>query len=144
MGRLVSDDHQLAMFAGSSTGVHFIHQAEQQLQMQHMYDQTLPGSAYGLYLHDVWGASTKDVQTALVPTLAQQLPDNTRDVIETTIDRWTPLYPIVHKPSIVGTYESLLSGQSNDISLQGVVLYQILALLALGSLGQAGSCTQDH
>ncbi|KAI1033932.1 hypothetical protein LB503_010948 [Fusarium chuoi] len=57
MGRLVTDDRQVPMFGGSTTGVHFISQAEQQLQLLHMHKDALPSCAYGLYLHNPWGAS---------------------------------------------------------------------------------------
>lgn len=144
MGRLVSDDRQVAMFAGSSTGVHFVHQAEQQLQMQHMHDETLPASAYGLYLNDIWGTTAQDVGSGLVASLVQQLPANTQNILESTIDRWTPLYPIVHKPSIIEAYDMLLTGQPGNESLQGIFLYQVISLLALGTLGQAGTCTSPH
>lgn len=144
MGRLVSDDRQVAMFAGSSTGVHFIHQAEQQLQMQHMHEEALPAGAYGLHLNDIWGSTTMDVGGGLVSSLVQQLPANARFILEETIDRWTPLYPIVHKPSIIEAYEMLANGHPGNESLQEILLYQIITLLALGMLGQAGTCTSHH
>lgn len=144
MGRLVSDDRQVAMFAGSSTGVHFIHQAEQQLQMQHMHDETLPAPAYGLYLHDIWGTTGQNVQDGLIASMVQQLPEDTQSILEGTIDRWTPLYPVVHKPSVLEAYSMLISGRSGGENLEAIFLYQIVAILSLGTLSQAGSCTLHH
>lgn len=143
MGRLVSDDRQVAMFAGSSTGVHFISQAEQQLQMLRMHTDTFPSSAYSLHLHDIWNTSMTRSNTSLAKSMIPQLPINAGEIIEATIDRWTPIYPIVHRPSMVDGLSQLLSGTMPD-DLTAVILYQVLGLLALGTVGQSGGCTRQH
>ncbi|KXH63313.1 hypothetical protein CSAL01_00930 [Colletotrichum salicis] len=141
MGRLVSNDDQTAMFAGSSTGVHFISQAEQQLQMLRIHTETFPSSIYSLYLHNIWGPSPKDTESQVVAAMISQLPLDAAGILETTIDHWTPLYPIVHKHSTVEALRHLIGDpEHGDISL----LYQILGLLALGTLGHPGFCVQSH
>lgn len=144
MGRLVSDDRQIAMFAGSSTGVHFISQAEQQLQMLRMHTETFPSSAYSMHLHDIWGTSTRPTGTTLAQSLTARLPTNATEILEATIDRWTPIYPIVHKPSMIEASRQLLSGGTVPDAVSTVLLYQLLALLALGTIGLSGGCVQDH
>ncbi|EXK25929.1 hypothetical protein FOMG_17453 [Fusarium oxysporum f. sp. melonis 26406] len=142
MGRLVADDRQAPMFGGSTTGVHFISQAEQQLQLFHMHKDALPSCAYGLYLHSPWGASVHSPASPVVDIIAQ-LPPNTIEIVEATIDRWTPLYPIVHKSSTIDAIHGLLSSyQSRGYDV--VILYQTLALLALGMIGQKRDCIQQH
>ncbi|OHF00060.1 hypothetical protein CORC01_04706 [Colletotrichum orchidophilum] len=141
MGRLVSYDDQTAMFAGSSTGVHFISQAEQQLQMLRIHTETFPSSIYSLYLHNTWATPPKDSQSQVIAAMVSQLPLDAAVVLEATIDHWTPLYPIVHKQSTVEALHRLIEDpEHGDISL----LYQILGLLALGTLGHSGSCQQSH
>jgi hypothetical protein len=146
MGRLVSNDNSVAMFCGSSTGVHFISQAEQQLQMLRVHTDTFPSCTYSLHLHDLWGTSLKGPdQTDLVAAIVSRLPADAGTVIENTIDRWTPLYPILHKPSAKEAYERLKTGATAAQGLDLVILYQTLGLLALGTLGQpVASCTLDH
>ncbi|RKK27335.1 hypothetical protein BFJ67_g16179 [Fusarium oxysporum f. sp. cepae] len=134
MGRLVADDRQAPMFGGSTTGVHFISQAEQQLQLLHMHKDALPSCAYGLYLHSPWGASVHSSASPVVDIIAQ-LPPNTIEIVEATIDRWTPLYPIVHKSSTIDAIHGLLSSYQSP-GYDVVILYQTLALLALGMSGQ--------
>ncbi|EWY81871.1 hypothetical protein FOYG_16077 [Fusarium oxysporum NRRL 32931] len=142
MGRLVADDRQAPMFGGSTTGVHFISQAEQQLQLLHMHKDALPSSAYGLYLHSPWGASVHSSASPVADIIAQ-LPPNTIEIVGATIDRWTPLYPIVHKSSTIDAIHGLLSSyQSRGYDV--VILYQTLALLALGMIGQKEDCIQQH
>ncbi|KAI8662461.1 Fungal-trans domain-containing protein [Fusarium sp. Ph1] len=143
MGRLVADDRQASMFGGSTTGVHFISQAEQQLQLLQMHKDAFPSCAYGLYLHSPWGSSVQNPLTPAVSDLAQQLPPNTVEIIEATINRWTPLYPIVHKSSTIDAMQRLL-GFYETTSSGIIILYQILGLLALGTIGQRGDCTQQH
>lgn len=141
MGRLVSNDDQTAMFAGSSTGVHFISQAEQQLQMLRIHTETFPSSVYNLYLHNIRNVLPKDSESQLVVSMVSQFPLDAADILEATIDRWTPLYPIVHKHSTLEAFHRLRDDpEHSDLS----ILHQVLSLLALGSLGQAGSCTQSH
>ncbi|KAK1704052.1 fungal-specific transcription factor domain-containing protein [Colletotrichum lupini] len=141
MGRLVSNDDQTAMFAGSSTGVHFISQAEQQLQMLRIHTETFPSSIYSLYLHNIWGPSPKGSESQVVAAMISQLPLDAASILEATIDCWTPLYPIVHKHSTVEALRRLNGDpEHGDISF----LYQVLGLLALGTLGHPGSCVQRH
>ncbi|KAI8233101.1 Trans-aconitate decarboxylase 1 [Colletotrichum sp. SAR 10_86] len=141
MGRLVSNDDQIAMFAGSSTGVHFISQAEQQLQMLRIHTDTFPSSVYSLYLHNIWGNPPKDPEAHLIGAMVAQFPRNAADILEATIDRWTPLYPIVHKHSTLEAFNRLRDDPENcDLS----ILHQVLGLLALGTLGLPGTCTQAH
>ncbi|KAH7216301.1 fungal-specific transcription factor domain-containing protein [Fusarium oxysporum] len=142
MGRLVADDRQAPMFGGSTTGVHFISQAEQQLQLLHMHKDALPSCAYGLYLHSPWGASVHSSASSVVDIIAQ-FPPNTIEIVEATIDRWTPLYPIVHKSSTIDAIYGLLSSYQSP-GYDVVILYQTVALLALGMLGQKGDCMQQH
>ncbi|KAH7184870.1 fungal-specific transcription factor domain-containing protein [Fusarium flagelliforme] len=142
MGRLVADDRQASMFGGSTTGVHFISQAEQQLQLLQMHKDALPSCAYGLYLHSPWGSSIQSFGSPLVDIIAQ-LPPSTIQIVEATIDRWTPLYPIVHKSSTIDAIQKLLSSYqvtSSDVA----ILYQTIGLLALGTIGQKGDCLQQH
>ncbi|KAH7468082.1 hypothetical protein FOMA001_g14996 [Fusarium oxysporum f. sp. matthiolae] len=140
MGRLVADDRQAPMFGGSTTGVHFISQAEQQLQLLHMHKDALPSCAYGLYLHSPWGASVHSSASPVVDIIAQ-LPPNTIEIVEATIDRWTPLYPIVHKSSTIDAIHGLLSSYQSP-GYDVVILYQTLALLALGMSGQKRDSTR--
>jgi hypothetical protein len=133
MGRLVADDRQAPMFGGSTTGVHFISQVEQQLQLLHMHKDALPSCAYGLYLHSPWGASVHSSASPVADIIAQ-LPPNTTEIVEATIDRWTPLYPIVHKSSTINAIQRLISlCQSSGFDI--VILYQIVTLFALGLVG---------
>ncbi|KAM5363055.1 hypothetical protein ACJA88_013698 [Fusarium oxysporum] len=140
MGRLVADDRQAPMFGGSTTGVHFISQAEQQLQLLHMHKDALPSCAYGLYLHSPWGASVHSSASPVVDIIAQ-LPPNTIEIVEATVDRWTPLYPIVHKSSTIDAIHGLLSSYQSP-GYDVVILYQTLALLALGMSGQKRDSTR--
>ncbi|KAJ4258986.1 hypothetical protein NW762_008074 [Fusarium torreyae] len=142
MGRLVADDRQASMFGGSTTGVHFISQAEQQLQLLQMHKDALPSCAYGLYLHSPWGASVHNSGSPVADIIAQ-LPPNTVQIVEATIDRWTPLYPIVHKSSTIDAIQKLL-GSYETIGSGAVILYQTIGLLALGTIGQTGDCIQQH
>ncbi|KAI9901772.1 hypothetical protein N3K66_003589 [Trichothecium roseum] len=150
MGRLVFDDNSVAMFCGSSTGVHFISQAEQQLQMLRVHTETLPSSTYGLHLHSPWGTSLlqgSDDDSHLLASMVSRLPVEAGAIIEATVDRWTPLYPILHKPSAREAYQRLTEGSATPPQGQHPVLdlYQTLALLALGTLGQpAAACAPDH
>ncbi|OBR06867.1 3-carboxy-muconate cycloisomerase [Colletotrichum higginsianum IMI 349063] len=141
MGRLVSNDDQVAMFAGSSTGVHFISQAEQQLQMLRIHTDTFPSSVYNLYLHNIWGVPPKDSESQVVAAMISQLPLNAAGILEATIDRWTPLYPVVHKHSTLEAFRRLSENpEHGDPS----TLHQVLGLLALGTLGLPGSCVESH
>jgi hypothetical protein len=142
MGRLVADDRQASMFGGSTTGVHFISQAEQQLQLLQMHKDALPSCAYGLYLHSPWGASVHSSGSPVADIIAQ-LPPSTIKIVEATIDRWTPLYPIVHKSSTIDAIQRLLSSYQSP-GYDVVILYQTISLLALGMIGQKGDCTQQH
>ncbi|CEI62180.1 unnamed protein product [Fusarium venenatum] len=142
MGRLVVDDRKASMFGGSTTGVHFISQVEQQLQLLHMHNDALPSCAYGLYLHNPWGASLHTSGLQIAHIIAQ-LPSNTIEIVEVAIDLWTPLYPIIHKSSTVDAIGKLFSpvqSATNDV----VIVYQALGLLALGLVGQTGDCCQQH
>ncbi|KAM0552379.1 hypothetical protein ACHAPJ_007939 [Fusarium lateritium] len=142
MGRLVADDRQASMFGGSTTGVHFISQAEQQLQLLQMHKDALPSCAYGLYLHSPWGASLHSSGSPVTDIVAQ-LPPNTIQIVEATVDRWTPLYPIVHKSSTIDAIQKLL-GSYQTTGSEVVTLYQTIGLLALGTIGQKGDCIQQH
>ncbi|KAG5665026.1 hypothetical protein KAF25_008760 [Fusarium avenaceum] len=122
MGRLVADDRQAPMFGGSTTGVHFISQAEQQLQLLHMHKDALPSCAYGLYLHSPWGASVHSPASPVADIVAQ-LPPNTIKIVEATIDRWTPLYPIVHKSSTIDAIQGLI-GLCQSSVFDIIILYQ--------------------
>ena len=77
-------------------------------------------------------------------SLVRQLPENTGSILESTVDRWTPIYPVIHKPSIMEAYNMLISGSTDADGGRGILLYQILALLALGTLGQADACLSEH
>lgn len=144
MGRLVTDDRQAAMFGGSTTGVHFISQTEQQLQMLQTHKDALPSSAYGLYLHSLWGSSQSVMPSPIVSDIIRQMPNETLDIVGSTIDHWTPLYPIVHKPSIEAAAERMIrAGQVGDDS-DIIILHQVLVILALGTVGQPGGCTLPH
>lgn len=140
---MVQDDRQAAMFGGSTTGVHFISQAEQHVQLLQLHKDAFPSCAYSLYLHNLWGAARQGVQQDMVYEIVSQLPPDTMDILEATIDRWTPLYPIVHKPSILQAVQKLLLFDEPD-SDRIVTLYQTLSLLALGTIGLAGDCMQPH
>ncbi|KAM0318270.1 hypothetical protein ACHAPQ_010758 [Fusarium lateritium] len=142
MGRLVCDDRRASMFGGSTTGVHFISQAEQQLQLLQMHKDALPSCAYGLYLHSPWGASVYSSDSPVADIVAR-LPPNTVQIVEATIDRWTPLYPIVHKPSTIDAIQKLL-GSHQTTGSEVVILYQTIGLLALGKIGQKADCIQQH
>lgn len=150
MGRLVSDDRQQAslttVFGGSTTGVHFISQAEQLLQMSQTHKDALPGSAYGLYLDSSWASSTLDSPSPEVSNVIQQLPDDSLIIVGKAIDMWTPLYPIIHKPTLMETTERILQTRVvADGSVNFIILYQILTLLALGSVaGHARGCLCTH
>ncbi|KAF9874421.1 hypothetical protein CkaCkLH20_07984 [Colletotrichum karsti] len=129
------------MFAGSSTGVHFISQAEQQLQMLRIHSDTFPSSVYSLYLHNLWSVPSQDSDSQIIAAITGQIPLDAIDILEKTIDRWTPLYPIVHKQSTIEAFQKLYDDpEHGDLS----ILYQVLGLLALGTLGHAGSCDQTH
>ncbi|GKU20071.1 unnamed protein product [Fusarium langsethiae] len=142
MGRLVVDDRKASMFGGSTTGVHFVSQVEQQLQLLHMHNDALPSCAYGLYLHNPWGASVHRLDLQVTNIIAQ-LPSNTIEIVEMAIDRWTPLYPIIHKSSTVNAIRELfVPGQSEATEL--AIVYQTLGLLALGLVGQKGDCSRQH
>ncbi|KAK1979352.1 fungal-specific transcription factor domain-containing protein [Colletotrichum cereale] len=141
MGRLVSSDDQVAMFAGSSTGVHFVSQAEQQVQVLRMHTETFPNSVHSLYLHNVWGMAPKPIESQLVVSMVSQLPLNTAEILEATIDRWTPLYPVVHKHSTLEASSRLAESPEHG---DPRILYQVLGLLALGTLGHPGSCVRSH
>ncbi|KAF6810869.1 3-carboxy-muconate cycloisomerase, partial [Colletotrichum sojae] len=141
MGRLVSNDDQIAMFAGSTTGVHFISQAEQQLQMLRIHTETFPSSVYSLYLHNLWGAPPRESESLMTAAMVAQLPVDAANILAATIDRWTPLYPIVHKHSTLEAFQRLLDDpEHGDLS----ILYQVLGLLSLGTLGHAGTCIRSH
>lgn len=145
MGRLVTDDQGVAMFAGSTTGVHFVSQAEQQVQMLRMDAAKLPGSIYSLHLHDLWGfTSRRPPNHDMVRAIVAGLPLNAEDVLSTAIDKWTPIYPIVHKSTTLEAFRELMDAAVplNDKSV--AVLHQILGLLALGSIGDHGLCERQH
>jgi hypothetical protein len=143
MGRLVADDGQAAVFGGSTTGVHFISQAEQQLQILQMHKGAFPSCAYGLYLHNLWGSSLQSSQFSIVADVVQQLPPNTLEILSSTIDRWTPLYPIVHKPSTIESAARLFESHAPK-EPDVFMLYQLLGLLALGTIGDKGECIRKH
>lgn len=148
MGRLVSDGRNVAMFAGSSTGVHFVSQAEQQLQMQRMHTDAFPSSLYSLHLHDIWGTSSlQSLDSGFIAAIIGQLPLNAASILERTIDEWTPIYPVVHKPTMLESFHRLSHIERSvqpETTHTVVVLYQVLALLALGTVGLAGDCVHDH
>ncbi|TEA22549.1 Transcriptional activator protein acu-15 [Colletotrichum sidae] len=129
------------MFAGSSTGVHFISQAEQQLQMLKIHNDTFPSSVYNLYLDNIWDSPPKEEHSRLIAFMVTQFPADAAGILETTIDRWTPLYPIVHKHSTLEEFHRLCEDpEEGDLG----ILCQILGLLALGTLGLPGTCAKDH
>ena len=140
IGRLVANDEGVSMFAGSSTGVHFISQAEQHMQKLRIYDHTFPSNIYGLHLRNIWGPPTRSLDSDLIAGIAAQLPDDSIRIVESAIDTWTPLYPAVHKPTALAVYERLLRDKTGDI----VHLYHILVLLSLGTIGLPGDCVQPH
>lgn len=129
------------MFAGSSTGVHFISQAEQQMQMLQINTSTLPSAAYNLYLHNIWGQSSNEFDAGLITNILAQLPPDAVEMIELAIDLWTPLYPIVHKPTTLDAINEMFDDPTNA---NLGILYQALLLLSLGSFGAPGVCTQPH
>ncbi|TDZ47665.1 Transcriptional activator protein acu-15 [Colletotrichum trifolii] len=129
------------MFAGSSTGVHFTSQAEQQLQMLKIHNDTFPSSVYNLYLDNIWDSPPKEEHSRLVAFMVTQFPADAAGILETTIDRWTPLYPIVHKQSTLEEFHRLCQDAENG---HLGILCQILGLLALGTLGLPGTCAKDH
>ena len=141
IGRLVSNDDGVSMFAGSSTGVHFISQAEQHMQKLHIYDHTFPSSIYGLHLRNIWGSPAANIGSNLVVDIALQLPEDAMMAIESAIDTWTPLYPVIHKPTALSAYKKVIDDPTDgDI----VHLYQMLLLLALGNVGYPGDCIRQH
>jgi hypothetical protein len=78
-----------------------------------------------------------------VADIVAQLPPNTIEIVEATIDRWTPLYPIVHKSSTIDAIQGLISlCQSSAFDI--IILYQTVNLLALGMVGQKRDCLQQH
>jgi transcription factor-like protein len=145
MGRLVTDDQGVAMFAGSTTGVHFVSQAEQQVQMLRLDAAKFPSSIYSLHLHDLWGfTSQRPSDHDMVRAIMAGLPLNAEDVLTAAINRWTPICPIVHAKTTLDAFRELMDMTIplNDISV--AVLHQILGLLALGSIGSGGLCDKQH
>ncbi|KKY13144.1 putative 3-carboxy-muconate cycloisomerase [Diplodia seriata] len=136
MGRLVLNDQQVPMFAGSSTGVHFISQAEQKLQMLKIHPESLPSGVYSLYLNSLSNAPPPAPFPHLAASYIAQFPPDAEQIIARAIDRWTPLYPIVHKPSTLAAFRSLLrnpvAADNDDDQL--CTIHQTLLLLALGTI----------
>lgn len=147
MGRLVNDDQGVAMFAGSSTGVHFVSQAEQQVQMlrMNMNSVKFPSCVYNLHLHDLWGCTSQQPSDAdVVRAIVSRLPLDAEAVLLAAIERWTPIYPIVHKTTTMEAFRALIDESTPPADDVIVILHQILGLLALGSLGNQGQCIRDH
>ncbi|OJD35244.1 transcriptional activator protein [Diplodia corticola] len=142
MGRLVLNDQQVPMFAGSSTGVHFISQAEQKLQMLNIHPESLPSRVYSLYLNSVCNAPPTDPSPHLAASFIAHFPPNAEHIISNAIDQWTPLYPIVHKQSTLAAFRSLLQTPNTGDHL--CTIYQTLILLALGSVGSPCSNPTPH
>ncbi|KAF4537655.1 Transcriptional activator [Lasiodiplodia theobromae] len=142
MGRLVLNHQQVPMFAGSSTGVHFISQAEQKLQILKIHPESLPSEVYSLYLNSLCNAPPVDPVPHIAASFVAQFPLNAESLIEQAIDCWTPLYPVIHKQSTIDAFRSLLNNPSNgDLC----TVYQTLILLALGSIGSPSSaCPKPH
>ncbi|KAL1642912.1 hypothetical protein SLS58_005154 [Diplodia intermedia] len=135
MGRLVLNDQQVPMFAGSSTGVHFISQAEQKLQMLNIHPESLPSGVYSLYLNSLSNAPPPAPSPHLAASYIAQFPPDAEQIIARAIDRWTPLYPIVHKPSTLAAFRSLLRNPAADNDGdQLCTIHQTLLLLALGTI----------
>lgn len=141
IGRLVPNDEGVSMFAGSSTGVHFISQAEQHMQKLRVYDHTFPTSIYGLHLRNIWRLSSRSVDSDLIAGITAQLPHDSIRIVEAAIDTWTPLYPAIHKPTALAAYERLLRNPADG---NIVHLYHILLLLSLGTIGLPGDCVKPH
>ncbi|CAH0002547.1 unnamed protein product, partial [Clonostachys byssicola] len=141
MGRLVSNDEQIAMFAGSSTGAHFISQAEQQVQMQKMHADAFPSCTYSMHLHSLWDASVRRSPSQVTRDIISRLPAQALEIVAATIDRWTPLYPIFHKPSTMEICRQVIS---HPHTKNVIIVYQTLILLAVGSLGNQGTCMRHH
>lgn len=145
MGRLVCDDRGVAMFAGSTTGVHFASQAEQHMQMLHETPQMFPSCAYGLHLHDLSGnASQRHGDTDLLRSLLSRLPPDTDDILYNAITQLTPIYPVVHEDTIIRALGDLRSWSRPMDTTAFAVLHLVLSLLAIGSVGHKGACTKDH
>ncbi|KAH6696999.1 fungal-specific transcription factor domain-containing protein, partial [Plectosphaerella plurivora] len=145
MGRLVNNDQGVAMFAGSTTGVHFVSQAEQQVQMLRIDAGKFPSSIYSLHLHDLWGfTSQRPSHHEVVRAIVTGLPLNAEHVLTAAINRWTPIYPVVHANTTLDAFRELMDIDNplNDKSV--AVLHQILGLLALGSIGHGGLCEKQH
>ena len=130
MGRLVSNDQGTAMFGGSSTGVHFVTQADQQQRVAHNRLDAFPNAVFSLYLHNIWGAPTSHDYSLTIPSIVSQFPPDSEKIIGETISYWAPLYPIFHKPSAIDTFRQCFQQpESSDI----YTVYQALALLSLGT-----------
>lgn len=145
MGRLVCDDRGVAMFAGSTTGVHFASQAEQHMQILHETPQMFPSSAYGLHLHDLGGhQSHRNGDMDLLRHLLSRLPPDADDLLYTAISRLTPIYPVVHESTTIRALGDLKSwSRPMDVSAFAT-LHLILSLLAIGAIGRQGACSRDH
>ncbi|GME33363.1 Transcriptional activator protein acu-15, partial [Neofusicoccum parvum] len=142
MGRLVSNGQQVSIFAGSSTGVHFISQAEQKLQMLRIHTDSFPSGVYSLYLNSIWSTPPKNSDADLIAAIVAQLPPNTEEIVEAAIDHWTPLYPIVHKPTTLSALRHLLASPATSTL---AILHQTLHLLALGTINHPNpSCPHFH
>jgi hypothetical protein len=136
MGFLVPNGQQVAIFGGSSTGVHFLNQADQQLQTVFHQPEPFPNAIYRLYLHNTWMVGPRVPLPSLRQSIVSQLPDGCEHIIGQAIDCWTPIYPIVHKQSTLESLQAILQDPSNaDICS----LYQILLLIALGMFEAAAT-----
>ncbi|KAH7030620.1 fungal-specific transcription factor domain-containing protein [Microdochium trichocladiopsis] len=143
MGRLVPNDGGVSLFAGSTSGVHFVSQTEQTMQQLRLSTNQYPNSAYSLHLHSVARLGTQEDDLTLIANIVPQIQSNAITVIESTIDFLTPLYPAIHKPSSLPVYRHLLVGSGCKYPL--VQLYQVLLLLAIGSIATPSpSCSRRH
>jgi hypothetical protein len=112
--------------------------------MLHIHNDAFPGCTYGLHLHHLWDHARKEAGPGISRSLSSQFPPDTVDILCRAIDLWTPIYPVVHKQSTLDAYNQFILGNLGADGTEYVVVYQLLILLALGTLGEDRSCPRNH
>jgi hypothetical protein len=134
MGRLISTATGASFFGGSTTGVHFMTQAEQQ---QHT---TFPSAVFGLHLHAPLLKSEQSIDDYRLPAMVQRFPPRGELLIDSTMERWLQAYPLWHRGQTVQRYRTLCA---DPHSATAADVYQMLVLLALGMLESQSRTTEE-
>lgn len=135
LGRLVSSAGGETLFAGSTTGVHFMQAVDQKYQQLTCSTDRFPDSLFRLHLlpHPVSAMSTPARPGMYTLPLAAEVYMNRVDHF---LSRWNDYFPILCRLQAMDRFRAVLASRQSDgliASSNSASAYQLLLILAIES-----------